>query len=95
MGYATKFPSDYNCAFETQIYFDFCSKFHRCQREELGIAPRGTEIMGGKRKIKTKTQNVVWSYCIDFPMSQFFPDLILNLGFIMYGMKSLTSPPLD
>lgn len=49
--------------------------------------------MGGKRKIKTK--NVVWSYCTDFPMSQFFPDLILNLGFTMYGMKSLTSPPLD
>lgn len=25
-----------------------------------------------KRKIKTKTQNVVWIYCTDFPMSLFF-----------------------
>lgn len=47
------------------------------------MAPRGIEIKGKKkRKIKTKIQNVVWTYCTDFPMSLVF--LILNLGFTMY-----------
>lgn len=38
----------------------------------LGMAPRGTEIRQKKRKIKTKTQNVSFVYCTDFPMSLFF-----------------------